>query len=299
MKKKITRLTLIFISLAVVFGFIFSAITNLALFDIFFSLTPTVTSFHESNILVLGLDDLYGTRSDTIMVVHVNPEQKAASIVSIPRDTIVTIPGRGLDKVNAAYAYGGEELARKTIEDFLHINLPYYIAVNLKGIEQLIDDIGGITVNVEKRMYYVDYAGDLTIDLQPGRQVLNGRQALGYLRFRHTDNDFARIGRQQNFMKEVASQLINRDNLIKNPSLFFSLLGCVYTNLNSREILGLSLALRGAAELNQIKMTMVPGFDVMVDGIYYLRPNETELQKIVSQYLSYKALVSSCLGAGN
>jgi LCP family protein required for cell wall assembly len=266
-------------------GFAVSIAARLALFDVFLSLAPSTPIIQESNILVLGVDNTGGHLSDTIMVLHVNPEKKTASVVSIPRDTLVTIPGRSLDKINAANAYGGIELARQTVEEFLDIKIPYYITVDLSEIENIVDKLGGITVNVEKRMYYVDYAGGLDIDLQPGLQKLTGRQVMGYLRFRHTDNDFARIGRQQRFLRELASQMMSKENLLRSPALFLSLIGCINTNLNSREILGLSLALRGANEFGQISMTMITGNDLMVDGIYYWKPDEEAVRKTVAQYL--------------
>jgi LCP family protein required for cell wall assembly len=293
MKRTLVIVSLLLVLGAALIGFTISIGARIALLDIFFSLTPTAPIIAESNILILGVDSIYGHRSDTIMVLHIDPSRRSAAIVSVPRDTIVTIPGRGLDKVNHAYAYGGAELSRRTLEDFFRVSIPYYVTVDLAGIEKLIDDIGGVMINVEKRMYYVDYAGDLYIDLQPGWQKLNGKQAMGYLRFRHSDNDFARIGRQQSFLKAVADQTMKKENLIRSPQLFLSLLRCVATNLNSREILGLSLALRGANETGQIKMSMVPGSDLMVDNIYYWRPDEEALRKLTGSLLYNGNLVSA------
>jgi len=293
MKKILIILTVILCLLAAAVGFTVSIAARIALLDVFFTLTPTVPTLAESNILVLGVDDVFGRRSDTIMVLHINPEKKAAAIISIPRDTIVTIPGRGLDKMNHAFAYGGAELARQTAEEFLRIRIPHFVTVDLAGIEHLIDQLGGVMVDVEKRMYYVDYAGDLHIDLQPGLQKLNGKQAMGYLRFRHSDNDFARIGRQQKFLKSLAAELMKQENVLQAPNLFLSLLSCVATNLNSREILGLSLALRAACEMSNFSMNTVPGSDLMIDGIYYWKPNEAEVQKIISNFSSGKSPASS------
>ena len=290
MKKFLIITMALLVSVAAFVGFAVSVAARLALFDVFVSLTPSMPIISETNVLVLGVDNTSGHLSDTIMVLHINPEKKTASVVSIPRDTIVTLPGRGLNKINAAYAFGGIELARQTAEDFLRVPIPYHITVDLSEVEKIVDKLGGITVNVEKRMYYIDYAGSLDIDLQPGVQKLSGHQAMGYLRFRHTDNDFARIGRQQNFLRELAAEMVKKENLIKSPALFLSMVNCINTNLNSREILGLALALRGANELGQISMTMIPGNDLMVDGIYYLKPNEDEVHRIVTQFLTAASL---------
>lgn len=293
MKKALIFTSIFVVLFSSLIGFGIGVASRLALFELFFSLTPSAPFLAETNLLILGLDEANGHRSDTIMVLHVNPNKREASVVSIPRDTIVILPGRGLDKVNHAYAYGGVDLSLRTVENFLNLNIPYYVMVDLPGIEKLIDQLGGIMIDVEKRMYYVDFAQDLHIDLQPGLQRLSGRQAMGYLRFRHTDNDFARIGRQQKFLRAMADELMRREKILASPGIFFSMLGCVSTNLNSREILGLSLALRGANESGQVYMSMIPGSDMMVDGIYYWKPDSAAVQKIVDQLFLGKRLASS------
>jgi LCP family protein required for cell wall assembly len=293
MKKFFIISAILIVIAAALSGFAIGIASRLAILDIFMSLIPPVPLIAESNILVLGVDDAFGHRSDTIMVVHVNQEKREASVVSIPRDTLAVLPDRGLDKINHAYAYGGAELARRSVENLLGISIPYYITVNLSGIEDLIDGVGGVTIDVEKRMYYVDYAGDLHIDLKPGIQRLDGKQAMGYLRFRHSDNDFARIGRQQKFLRSLADELMKKENLLKTPQLFLTLLACVDTNLNSRETLGLSLALRSAYELGQVYMTMVPGTDLMVNGIYYWKPDDSAIQRIVEKFFNAKKIASS------
>lgn len=166
-KKTLAAGLIALVLFAAVSGFVVSAVMKLALLDVFFSLTPTAPMLSETNILILGLDRGGTSRSDTIMLLHIDPEKRQASVLSIPRDTLAVIPGRGLDKINHAYAFGGQELSRRAVSDLVHTDIPYYVLVDLKGIEKLIDDIGGIEIDVEKRMYYVDYAGDLHIDLSP------------------------------------------------------------------------------------------------------------------------------------
>jgi len=284
MKKTFIIVLVLVVFLSILFGLFVGIATRLALFDVFVSLTPTQALMGKTNILVLGIDHAYGSRSDTIMVLHVDPETKSAALVSIPRDTLAVLPGRGLDKINHAFAYGGIDLSRKTVEQFLGIKIPYYVVVDLSGIIKIIDQLGGITINVEKRMYYVDFAGSLNIDLQPGVQKLNGRQLMGYLRYRHDDGDFKRINRQQHFLSALSKEMMKRENIMRSPQLFLTFLSYICTNMNSREILGLSLTLRSAQENSQVKMTTVPGNDMMVDGSYYLQPNKERLNEIVKQY---------------
>src|SRR3989339_974710 len=116
MKKALIIFVSMMIFLAVSMGLMVSVVSRFALLEVLVSLTPTASLLQEENILVLGVDGKTGNRSDTIMVVHINPVKKEVSVVAIPRDTLVTIPDRGLDKVNHAYVFGGAELTKRTIE---------------------------------------------------------------------------------------------------------------------------------------------------------------------------------------
>ncbi|MEA3493646.1 MAG: LCP family protein [Candidatus Margulisiibacteriota bacterium] len=286
MKKFVIISLSITIVFSIVIGFTMAIASKLALFELFLSLAPSNQSFSKANILVLGVDSAYGHRSDTIMVLNSDPAAKRATLISIPRDTLAVLPGRGLDKINHAYAYGGVELSKKTVENLLEIKIPYHIVVDLAGIVNIIDDLGGVPVNVEKRMYYVDYAGGLYIDLKPGQQRLSGKQVMGYLRYRKDGGDFKRIGRQQHFLRSMAKEMLKRDNILRSPKLFLTLLSYLHTNLNSRQSLGLGLGVRDAVELGNISMKTLPGSDMMVDGIYYLKPN---LNKIKNMTEIFKA----------
>ncbi|MBU1026838.1 MAG: LCP family protein [Candidatus Margulisbacteria bacterium] len=288
MRKFLIITCIVLVVLSAAFGFLVAVASKLALFELFISMTPTSPFTQETNILVLGLDDAFGHRSDTIMVLHTDPENRSASLISIPRDTLALLPGRGLDKINHAYAYGGVDLARRSVEKLFDIKIPYYIVINLSGITNIIDELGGLTIDVEKRMYYVDYAGGLHINLYPGVQRLTGKELMGYLRYRRDGGDFSRISRQQKFLTSLANELMKRDNLLRSPKLFLTLLSYVKTNLNSRKTLGLSLSLRDAQELGRIKMTTVPGRDLMIDGIYYWKPDISRMRNLVKQYINSK-----------
>lgn len=293
MKRSLLITIIIFLILfSAAFGFFIALASKFALFEIFISLAPTPPLFPKANILVLGEDDAFGHRSDTIMVLHINPEKKKASLISIPRDTLAVLPNRGLDKINHAYAYGGVELARKTVENLLNIEIPYYVVVNLSGIASIIDELGGITLDVENRMYYVDYAGGLYIDLKPGVQKLTGKEVVGYLRYRLDGGDLSRIARQQKFLRALANEMLKRDNLLRSPRLFLTLLSYLDTNLSPKETMRLSLGLRVAYELGQVYMTTLPGTDMLVDGIYYWKPDKAGMRNIVRQFI-YEEKVGS------
>ena len=287
----ITSIILVLFSAAV--GFAVAVATKLALLDVFLALTSSTPYLPETNILVTGIDDAFGHRADTIMLLHLNPPRKEASVISIPRDTLAVLPERGLDKINHAYAYGGIDLLRKTVENLLEIEIPYYVIISMGGVTNLIDELGGITIDVEKRMYYVDHAGGLYIDLEPGLQKLSGKQAMGYIRYRLDGGDFPRINRQQKFLRALASEMLKRDNLLRSPKLFLSLLSYINSNLSSRQTLTLSLGMRTAFELGQINMTTLPGKDMMVDGIYYWRPDQVQLKNMVKRYIFGKRTISN------
>ena len=269
-------------------GFMIPVITRFAALEVFLTMTPqNMVMDQEINLLALGSDIRRGgSRSDTVMVLHINPKRGSASIISIPRDTLVTIPGRGLDKLGHAFAYGGPDLARKTLEGFLNVSIPYYVSVDIPGLEKMVDKLGGIELNVEKRMYYIDYAQGLYVNLYPGFQRLNGRDTLSYVRFRHdSGGDFGRITRQQKFLQVLADTLMKKENMFRTPQLFTELLSFIETSLDSRQILSIAMSMREAQEKHDIKMATIPGYGVMVDGVYYLQPDMNAVNKICETML--------------
>lgn len=275
---------LVFFSAAA--GLVVPLASKFALLEVFFMLTPSSGFISETNVLILGADEAGGVhRSDTIMVAHINPLDKETKLLSIPRDTLVVIPGRGLDKINHAFAFGGVELAASTISGFLKIDIPYYIEINVDGLAHIIDKLGGIVIDVEKRMYYVDYAQGLFVDLKPGPQRLNGREAVGYVRFRHdNEGDIGRIRRQQKFLSALASELTSKSNILRSPGLLLSLFSEINTNLNFKEILGLAMAVRQSYDLGRIEMASLPGKELTIDNVYYLRPDYEATQSIVDKF---------------
>lgn len=266
-------------------SFILSRFSSL---EMLLTISPQSNSFNNSNVLLLGIDTTQGVqRSDTIMVIHVDSQNKKVNVVSIPRDTLVVIPSVRLDKINHAYAFGGPELACTTTSNFLNVPIPHYIKINVDGFEKLIDRLGGVTIDVEKRMYYVDYAGGLFIDLKPGIQRLNGKQAIGYLRFRHDASaDIGRISRQQKFLQAVGNEIARTHNIAQIYSFIMDFMNCVETNLSPSQIMGIASQIRQAYEMGNISMEQIPGQDTMIDKVSYFQPNMDEVSKIALRYLS-------------
>ncbi len=272
---------------SIFFGLTVAVFSRFALVEAFLTMMSSSPFIGEANILVIGLDRAGGShRSDTIMVVRVSPNDRSVSVVSIPRDTIVNVPGIGLTKVNHSFAYGGMKLTKRTLEDLFGIKIPFTVAINMDGLAKIIDTLGGLTINVEKRMYYVDYAGGLFVDLYPGLQHLNGRQALGYVRFRHdAEGDMGRILRQQKFVQALANRIITKKNVLSAPKVILSLLSNVETNMNVRQVLGFSLAMRQSFDIGNIRTASLPGDPIMIDNVFYLRPNIAEVERLASSYL--------------
>jgi LCP family protein required for cell wall assembly len=234
------------------------------------------------------------------MVLHVDPRAKSVSVVSIPRDTLVVIPGVRLDKINHAYAFGGPELATSTTSSFLGIPINYYIKININGLEKIIDEVGGVEVDVDQRMYYVDYAGDLFIDLKPGLQRLNGRDAIGFLRFRHDAlGDIGRIKRQQKFLQDLAAQIASSKNPIQVYNLISDMIESVDTNLTTSQIFSLASIVRQAYEFGSVYVTALPGTSTKIDGIFYLQPDMERVKETVSRYLKNRSADADQQPGGN
>ncbi len=166
-------------------------------------------------ILVLGSDRRYGDskgqppRSDTIIVVRLDPDKEATAVMSIPRDLKVEIPGYGTSKINAAYAVGGPKLTVRTVKNLLGIPISHVVNVNFGGFQRAVNRLGCVFVDIDRR-YFNDRGGPngyATIDIEPGYQKLCGSDSLDYVRYRHTDDDFVRAARQQDFLRQAKDQV--------------------------------------------------------------------------------------------
>lgn len=181
--------------------------------------------------LVIGYDhranegDSAPSRSDTLMLLRADPSTKTISMMSLPRDLVVHVvcPGRGstTQKINYAYAWCGSKGTIETVKELTGLPINYLITVNFRGFKQVVDKLGGVWLDVDHR-YFNDQGGPngyATINLQPGYQLLSGGKALDYVRFRHTDSDFFRVARQQQFVKAIRYQLKHKFSVTSLPSL--------------------------------------------------------------------------------
>ncbi len=165
------------------------------------------------NIMILGVDSRgeKRSRSDTMMLAAVNPLQQKVTLLSIPRDTLAKIPGHGRDKFNHSMFFGGPSLVKQTMENFFDLKIDHYVSVDFEGFIHLVDELGGIEVDVKRRMKYHDPSDGTEIDLYPGVQRLDGEQALDYARFRKSDigsdaSDFDRMDRQQEVVRKITDK---------------------------------------------------------------------------------------------
>ena len=182
------------------------------------------------NILVLGTDSRTSAsdpsqwkegaqRTDAIMIVQVSGDRKTVSVMSIPRDSWVEIPGHGQGKINAAYSYGGPSLTIHTVENLTGIHIDHFAVANFESFVALTDEIGGVRVNLKTPQ---TLAGK---ELGAGAQVLNGQQALAYTRERSSlpNGDFDRVKRQQTWMRSIVSRVLTNGTL-SSPTALYSFL---------------------------------------------------------------------------
>lgn len=243
----------------------------------------------KATILIMGVDIRHDDvgRSDTLMVATVDPKLDQASLLSIPRDTRVRIYGYGFDKINAAYAYGGEPLTEITVENFLGIDIDHYIIVNVRSFVKIIDAIGGVDIYVPKRMYYEDPwddDGGLVIDLYPGRQHMDGKTAVTYVRYRDSEGDIGRVQRQQQFMAACLDKVMSPEIIPRIPEIIREVMYAVETDMSFRELLGLAGALK-AAQANGLYTDMVPGYPLYIDEISYWIPYVDEIRYAMAEGL--------------
>lgn len=238
----------------------------------------------KKNIVVMGVDERDGDtgRSDTLFVVMMDPKSNNVSLLSIPRDTMVKIPGRGWDKINHAFAFGGHKLTEQTVEEFLGIQINNYVVIDFRGFKDLVDAIGGIDIDVEKDMYYEDPYDNLVIDLQKGRQHLDGKTAIQYVRYRDEEGDIGRIKRQQHFMAAIYEKVTSSQIITKMPGLVKELLSMVKTDMPLTDMAKVARAMNTTMkEQKGLNMAMVPGEPVYIDEISYWVPDMTDLRQLM------------------
>ena len=261
----------------------------------------------RQNILLLGVDsngtgsDIWeGTRSDTIIVINVDPKTHSVNAISIPRDSKVYLPdNKGIQKINSAHALGGINLVKKTLKETFGIKIDRYIIVHDEAVEKIVDALGGIPIYVEKRMYYHDYAAKLHIDLQKGNTVLNGKQAVGYLRYRKDGlGDIGRTQRQQWFMKSLFERLHSPQVITKIPEVLNVMNNYIKTDMSFYELSQYAAMARSIDE-NKIEIATLPGSPNQRGYISYWILDPVKTQEMINRMIyRIKPQISSKFKAG-
>jgi LCP family protein required for cell wall assembly len=210
------------------------------------------------NVLLLGYQSDEGN-SDSIILAHLDIGRRTATLVSIPRDTWVAIPGHGHQKINAAIGFGGPATSAKVVSALVGTPIDATIALQPEGAKQLVDAMGGMNVNVEEDMDYDDNHGNLHIHLKKGEHYLTGGQVLEYIRFRHDpESDWGRVRRQQAVIKGLIAEMSEPQNWAKLPRLLALARGDMQTGLNDAQLAALIAIYRGVPADNVRTFTM-PG----------------------------------------
>jgi LCP family protein required for cell wall assembly len=237
------------------------------------------------SILMVGVDERKGDsgRTDSMIVITVNPKTKTTKLLSIPRDTRTKLINKSnpskdrFDKINAAYAYGGMQESIDTVENFINVPIDYYIKVNMQGFQDIVDAVGGIDVDNK-------YAFELDgVSLQPGHYHLNGHQALMFARYRHEDplGDFGRQERQKEVISKIVQKGKSLSTLTKYNSILKALENNIQTNLTLDDMIGIQSSYKAAAK--NMQSLQVTGNGVTLDNIWYYQVDDLERQKLSDQ----------------
>lgn len=254
----------------------------------------------KQNILLLGVDsngedsDIWeGTRTDTIVVLNIDPKSKSLNAISIPRDSKVYLPGNnGIQKINAAHAIGGIKMTIRTIEDTLGIRIDKYIMVHDEAVKKIVEALGGVDIYVEKNMHYNDYSGNLHINLTKGRHHLNADEVVGYLRFRHDAmGDIGRTQRQQWFLRGLLQEMQKPETIAKIPDILAVAKKYVKTDMSLYEMSQYA-ALAKHFDLNNIEIATLPGAPNKKGYTSYWILDPEKTQEVVNR-LIYRERVKS------
>lgn len=277
---------------------------NLAINDDLYNQVSEVLTKNQfdniKKIVLLGMDNQNpeyagdNGRTDTIMILAINSEQKQLKMISIPRDTYVEIEGHGKDKINQAYAFGKEQLTIKTINQNFGLDLTEYITIDFAGLIHVINDIGGIELKITRQeMNYINGASYIAYGVSGNKQkkltkygtiTLDGEQALTHSRNRKVGDDFTRAGRQRQVLEAIMNKMSKMD--VGDINNFIDLfLKEVTTNINISNYMGVlsNVLLNKSTYFNNITSAQVPtreyAKDQYIKGIYYFVVDDPEMLK--------------------
>ncbi|WP_078543508.1 LCP family glycopolymer transferase [Litchfieldia alkalitelluris] len=266
-------------------------------FYLYQNLATTVDSMHEErtpsslrdtdinldkadpiSILLMGVDERTGDkgRADSLIVVTLNPNTNSMNMLSIPRDTRVEIVGKGIqDKINHSYAFGGTDMTVQTVEKFLDIPIDYYVKINMESFQDIVNTLGGITVNNSKAFTHGGH------NFAEGQITLNGEQALIFSRIRSIDSDFGRQDRQREVIRAIIDAGASPSTITKLDDLLAISGDNITTNMTFKEMRTLQANYADARRNNE--QETIQGTGQTIGGIWYLIVSEEERQAVISR----------------
>lgn len=235
------------------------------------------------NVLIIGVDRdpksseelrRQALNTDTLILAHIDPVKHSASLLSIPRDTRVQLP-TGMEKINAAYAIGGMDRLKKTVTELTGLPVDRYLMIDFPAFVKMIDAIGGVEFEVDKAIF--DPEG--TVSLQPGKQLLTGKQALAVVRFRHEEmGDISRVARQQKFLTALSDKM-KQSNLVDWTKALRGMSDSLTTDMSINDMGTLAYSMHGADAT--VTGYTVPGEFLNLYDISYWKADTQKLQSIV------------------
>jgi LCP family protein required for cell wall assembly len=242
------------------------------------------------NILLIGSDKtkIPGDtgRSDTQLLVRLDPETKSISMLSLPRDLQVDIPDVGLRKMNEAYSFGGPALVIRTFKQLTGLPINGWIEVNFAGFWHVVNILGGVYLPVDHK-YFVPASADYkSINLEPGYQLVHGKQALNYVRYRHDQKgDFTRMQRQQLFLREVQRQSDRwSGDWTKVLKLIKAITGETKSSLSSLKKISPLVQLAFEVDTSKVYQAHLEGSTPMIDGVSYVTATDAEIAAVVHEF---------------
>lgn len=249
---------------------------------------PVVYQNKPFSVLLLGSDQRKNEpgRSDTLIYAVARPKDSKVLLISIPRDTYTEIVGKGKkDKITHAYAFGGEQMSKNTVEAFLDHKVDYYATINFQGLKDAVNALGGVELPIQKDIVNKGYDHE-KFTVKANKPIYNGEEVLNYVRYRE-DSDFNRTKRQQVFLDAVANRMLHLNQISKIPDLLDIMGDNFHTDMQPKFIIDLAKQVLTGSDA-QISSYTIMGEGMRIGGIYYDEPNQKDVKKAKALIDSWK-----------